>query len=431
MINGLITLLIIFVNVLAVLNMLLILKVFFGAAIKLNRRILFCVGGLYFAGNILFGLVKSLTNYTAVFVLVFMFVVIIKLSAEKTVGNIILVIPAALMYVQWGSMFDLAERLVGLDRFVYHYETMDVTISTILPDILLLILLLVIKAKVNEELLAIRLTKLEGVVLTIICIIYPIMVAFFNYMEGHIKHVLYKPVWLFVMILINVAVIYAVAHRKRSKYYKKLAGSYKEQFQSEYDYFKEYKENNSDVIKFRHDFNNHMLVVQEMFAKGEYDRANEYISKLSHIASGDKKIYITGNEILDMILKAKHNIMEEYNIKFNVKGNLSGFNTMDDVDSCIFFSNIVDNAIEANILCNEERYINLIVTKAKKLIYIQFDNPYSEVVDETKREELKADGKIHGIGLGNISEIVSKYDGEKKIEKNDNKFSIKVCFTWG
>ena len=188
------------INVAAVLNVLLILKVFFGAPLRIGRRILFVV------------------------------------SISTFFVNVVLAIPAALMYVQWGTVLGLFERLVGLDRFAYHYmDIMWITPFDVLSDFLLLALLLILYKKVNRELLAMRFSVGEGVLVTIVCIIYPVIVQFFAYIEPNISHPLYKPFYLIGMLIVNAAIIFAVAHRKKEKYYRMVAERYKEQFQEELD----------------------------------------------------------------------------------------------------------------------------------------------------------------------------------------------------
>lgn len=430
MIELILNILLMLVNVSAVLNVLLILKVFFGTSIRLTNRILLFVGGLYFLVNVVIAVIPAMLPFLTIIVFAFMVVSIFVLSQEKKISNCILAIPAALMYVQWGSVFKLLERLVGLDKLVYHMPEMDVTISSILPDYILLIIMIILLNKVNKELLETKFTKIEGIIITVICIIYPVVVAFFNYLDGQINHRLFAPFWLVVMILINVAVVYAVAHRKKAAYYKKVAANQREQFQTEYDYFKDYKENNVDIIKFRHDFNNHMLVIKGMYEKGQFDRANDYIEKLTEATGGLKKSYVTGHEILDMILKSKAVAMEEAGIEFAMEGNLTALDFMEDVDVCILFSNIIDNAIEANLNVPQDeetkRYMNLSAKMVNKMIFIQLKNPYREDIDVKVN---KTNGDVHGIGLHNAKEIVEKYNGQMEAVTETGVYEVKIVMS--
>lgn len=411
------------INVAAVLNVLLILKVFFGAPLRIGRRILFVVSVSVFFVNVALAVCPVLTPYTALVIFLCMAVCIICLSTEHRITNVFLAIPAALMYVQWGTVLGLFERLVGLDRFAYHYmDIMWITPFNVLSDFLLLTLLLILYKKVNRELLAMRFSVGEGVVVTIVCILYPVIVQFFAYIEPNISHPLYKPFYLIGMLIVNAAIIFAVAHRKKEKYYRMVAERYKEQFQEEYDSFRDYKETNSDTIRFRHDFKNHMIVLRQMFDAGEYERAGQYLSKLAADEKTDKQTFLTGNEIVDMILKAKYPVMQEHSISFRMQGNLACFEFMEDVDCCILFSNLFDNALDANALYDGERYVELSVKKNRHILYLQMKNPCAS--GQAKKE----DKLPHGIGLKNVSDIVKKYNGESEIERKEHTFTIKCCF---
>lgn len=430
MMDILFVLLIILVNVSAVLNVLLILKVFFGATIKLNQRILLIVSGIYFLVNLVLVLLPNADTLVTYVVFLFMVISIMVLSTKHRIKNALLAIPAALMYVQWGSMFSMLQRLIGLDRFVYTSEhVQNVTFATIVPDFILVAILCVILKKVNKDIISVKFTRTEAVVITTICIVYPVVVAFLNYAEHFVVHKLYKTVWLTIAILINVAIIYAVAHRKKAAYYKNVAEQYKDQFQAEYNFFKDYKKNNSDMIKFRHDWNNHMLVIQEMFDKGEYERANEYFSKLVSVSKTDKQSYITGNEIVDMILKSKHSDMEEKGINFTINGSLVELQFMEDVDCCILFSNIIDNAISASSCCKDVKNIILSAKKVNNMVYVELENSVADSVEQMDNiANVKKENEIHGIGLKNVADIVDKYNGEYNMEEEEGIFNIKFCF---
>lgn len=422
-----VTLIILMINVAAVCDVLLILKVFFGADIRLSGRMLFVVGSIFFVLNLVLSCIPGGDAYTGIVVLGYMMTIIMLFSNSKRIRNTFLAIPAALMYVQWGTMFSLFEQLTGLEKFGYNYKNSElVTPLYFVSDILLFVLLWWVYKKVNRAAVSVQFSKLEGVLITIVCIVYPIVVAFFNYLQGSIDHVLYQPFWLVIMILINVAVIYAVVHRKKATYYKLVANQYKDQFQAEYDSFQDYKASNSELIKFRHDWNNHMLVLQELFHQGEYEKANSYFSELTAMTKSMQKTYVTGNEIVDMLLKSKYHLLESNGITFQMTGNLTEFSFMEDVDCCILFANLLDNAIEANMGYEGERFIHLDMNKTKGLLYFQMTNPYAEITKDTIAE--KSNGDVHGIGLSNVAEIVQKYDGEHSTEKRDDTFIVKCCF---
>lgn len=48
---------------------------------------------------------------------------------------------------------------------------------------------------------------------------------------------------MFFVIVLNIAVFYGIIYRNHAKYYKELSENFKEQFDSEYAYFKIIKRN--------------------------------------------------------------------------------------------------------------------------------------------------------------------------------------------
>ena len=421
MIDAIVTVGIILVNVAAVLNVLLILYMFFGARLNLTNKRLAIVASVYSLINLIFAFIPGSDTYTIPMVFLCMVLFILIFSTEKRLINCFLAVPAALMYVQWATIFSMIERLFGLDQISYNYQdVISVKLSTFLPDYLLVGILLVLFNKVNKAAVEVKLSRAEGIILTVVCMIYPIVVQFFSFLEGSVEHPLYTPFWIVGMLLINFAIVYAVVRGKRSVYYKQVANQYKNQFQSEYDYFKDYKESNEQIIKFCHDWNNHMIVIKDLMNRGEYERANTYFSEMMSEGKLLKQSYVTGNEIVDVILKSKHDLLQEHKISFEINGNLTGIGSMKDVDCCILFSNIIDNAIEANLTCDGAKYISMTVQNAKNTVHISVSNPYG-----TKEEPIpKTNGEIHGIGLLNVKEIVEKYSGECSICKQDGVFVI-------
>lgn len=423
MIDNLIAVLLLLVNVSAVLNVLMLIYIFFGADIRLTPRILLLSGGIFFVLNLILALIPGGDSFTVILVFLYMVTVICIISVSKPLKNSFLAIPASLMYVQWGNMFQVFERLIGLEDKVYNYQGKeDISLFFFLSDVILFVILYVLFRRVAREKLSVRFSRVEGVIVTIICILYPVMVQFFVYLEDSISHPLYRPFWLIGMLLVNFAVVFAVVHRKKSAYYRMQADQFKEQFQTEYDYFKDYRESNKDTIRFRHDINSHMLVLKEMINAGEYERANAYFAKLADVSGKSHMTYITGNEILDMILNAKQEMFKEQGIRITIDGTVTGIDYMDDVDCCILFSNLIDNAVEASMLCKDERFICITAKQTKNILYFEIVNSYNASVKKTK-----ADGKPHGIGLQNVSDIIKKYHGEYSVESTEKTFRVICC----
>ena len=231
-----------------------------------------------------------------------------------------------------------------------------------------------------------------------------------------------------ILFAFEILLLYAVYHRKRSGYYRRLSQEYKKQFEEEYTFFKDYKTTQEDTIRFRHDWRNHMLLIREMLAKGEYTKAEEYFSNLSGNTPEGKSGTATGCELADMMIGIKSELMEDLQITFHFTGNLKALNRLEQVDCCILLSNLLDNAIEANRKINDARHITLVSRQTEKLLYMEMRNPTSENLQKEGNRILstKKTDAPSGIGLENVDAIVRKYHGECRcfLEKNEFVFQL-------
>ncbi|MBD5089035.1 MAG: sensor histidine kinase [Clostridiales bacterium] len=242
--------------------------------------------------------------------------------------------------------------------------------------------------------------------------------------------ILFVIVFLLIGGMITFVFVYDFVHEKKTLYYEDLSKDYKEQFTQEYSYFKEYKEMQSDTEKFRHDWKNHMLLLQEMLNQGEYEKAKRYFNDLSEKAVQNKQEIFTGNEILDLILVSKANEIKNNQIKLTCNGRLESFTYIEHVDCCILFSNLIDRAIEANLKLRTERYIAIEAHKKDQTLYVTISNPMEDMeeVIETRFQTTKKDVEKHGIGIRNMHGILKKYHIEYYIIISEQEFSIRMLF---
>lgn len=90
--------------------------------------------------------------------------------------------------------------------------------------------------------------------------------------------------------------------------------------------------------------------------------------------------------------------------------------------------NILDNAIEAALKCENEKYILLNMKYDQGTFLISLKNSYNGNSKKSNGKFLttKVDNKNHGIGLKSVESIVQKYSGKMKISHNQNEFEIMI-----
>lgn len=166
------------------------------------------------------------------------------------------------------------------------------------------------------------------------------------------------------------------------------------------------------VRTIRHDMKNHLLTVQAMIGKKDYNRANDYLTNLTSSSAFEKGRQISKNNTINAILDNKLDLMEEYKIEFDYRISVPEKLEISDIDLSSLLGNALDNAIEANLKTNNRKIIfRLRVDKG--LFMLQIKNPLSENPLEKNGKFIttKKDKKHHGIGLSSIRETVLKYGG--------------------
>lgn len=359
---------------------------------------------------------------------IFYAVAVMILAKKKRFKALLLTIPAVMVYIQWGTNFQLIEALLGWDQYVLYVDSVPITPLYYFIEISLFVVLILLKVFTDKKAIPVTLTLWEGIILVLFsfCGFYSVDVL--KMLDETFEDRMLNIAWVIFVLLLNGALIYAIAYRKRAKYYQSLSDNYKQQFDAEYAYFKDYKKSNAEISKFRHDWNNHMILLQGLLDEGKTEEAKAYFESLPVNGNGGMRKVLTGNETLDMILAAKHERMNEKEIAFTFEGNLQGISYMKPVDVCILFSNLIDNAMEAVEQCKDDKQIHMKATESAEYCMIVIKNSLSKAVKKTGDSFMstKEDGVNHGIGIGNVQEILHKYSGEIEFVADSKEFTVKL-----
>lgn len=420
-----------FIDVSAMLCVVLIIEVLFGAKIKINSKKLLIASALMLLLEFLLErvfLINAINQYIVTFLeFLFMFIAAFTFATEKRFRTAFLTIPAVLVYLDWGMIIDLMERMLGFGKYPAIDRMGNITVGTVIADATLLILLILIKCKASKVYQS-PLSIGELTLISVFCFFSPVINIVLESLESVVDFNGYKISWMVFVLVLNIAVVYGISYRKKAKYYKQQSETYKNQFDDEYSYFKEYKNNNKEIAKFRHDWNNHMIVMQQLFEQGKFEEAKKYFESFPAVKKSNSSKVLSGNETVDTIFAAKSEFFTRYEIDLKLNGNLSRLSSMEPMDICILFSNLIDNAIDALYKVTDKRYLHVTVTDSPNMLMIIFKNPTAhELLKEGNIiKSTKVNATQHGIGLQNVADIVKKYKGEYYIETPENEFVIKL-----
>lgn len=178
--------------------------------------------------------------------------------------------------------------------------------------------------------------------------------------------------------------------------------------------------------RIRHDFKHTIAVISELAQSRQYDELNDYISDYTNQISVDSHIPdYCKNPAVNAVVGYYDNIASEYNIKTSIQIALPTDSHISDVDLCLVFGNLLENAINACKMCDaDNRYINLSCdTNTKNALYIAMVNSFNHNSND------KSSPHGSGIGLLSIKATAQKYNGLTKFYSADNEYVSNIMLS--
>lgn len=184
-----------------------------------------------------------------------------------------------------------------------------------------------------------------------------------------------------------------------------------------------------DTQAFRHDYNNHMSILNEFISKGEILSAEKYMSNLREEHQKYTSIYSsTGNIPIDSILNYKLNSLPDKNIDINLEIYVPTELSVEIMDISTILTNLLDNAASALNKINKNKKMNIKIMYIKGMLIISIANSYNGTVlyENSEIVTTKENKRNHGKGLSNIRKAAEKYNGLLKLSHNENIFTSEV-----
>lgn len=188
------------------------------------------------------------------------------------------------------------------------------------------------------------------------------------------------------------------------------------QLQGQQTYIEEARKRNEQYTALRHDLNNHLLVLSGLLNEEKYEAAKKYAQKLSKNSFPLSVPPTTDRAALDILLNEKLSHARRNGIQTSCSVYIPQNLPIDDMDLCVIFSNILDNAIDACRNTEDAEKALSINTKTRSHFLL---------IESTNTTALQQDIKP-GTGLGNIRRMTEKYQGTAEIANADGRFRISI-----
>ena len=255
-----------------------------------------------------------------------------------------------------------------------------------------------------------------------------VAVMFFDlacyYKEFGISEEWYNMMYIFSSAMLILCVLYLFYRVFRLSFEQSNA---LKQIQLQSEYYSKKLEDETALRSFRHDYKNHMMVVDSYLKSGKLGEASEYLKAVnSEIKDALHPIH-TGNFVADAVINSKRQKATEKGIELFYSG-IVPEDGIEPQDVCLIFSNLIDNAIEATEKLDEKRQITVRSGIHSGVFILSVTNPCKGVSEREKGlfRTTKSDSKNHGIGLKNVRTAAEKYGGEFTVGVENGIFSADI-----
>lgn len=181
----------------------------------------------------------------------------------------------------------------------------------------------------------------------------------------------------------------------------------------------------------RHDLSNHFQVIGSLATKGQTKEILAYLCQLEKSAPYAFGQWMeTGDATVDAVLNAKFSRALQSGIRVHAEVGYPQPLDIPTADICTILFNMLDNAIEA---CEknedpQKRAIRLFMWQESNFFAITCKNPSEIQPIKDKRTGFRSskNGSLHGIGMKQLEELATKYNGVFGARYKNGDFTAKV-----
>lgn len=185
--------------------------------------------------------------------------------------------------------------------------------------------------------------------------------------------------------------------------------------------------NHSKIL--RHDFRQHLLVINELAKSGKISNLLEYLSQLND-SSGAKYKTFCLNSAVDAVASHYDSIAGSQDTKIFWRLELPSVLPIRESDFCAVLGNLTENALKAvKTLDTSKRRININSSMlSDSMLALSIENPFEGAIKFGKNGLPSSSSDSHGIGLASVSNIVERYGGSLNISTENEIFSAGAIF---
>ena len=186
----------------------------------------------------------------------------------------------------------------------------------------------------------------------------------------------------------------------------------------------------ADLRLIRHDIRNRYSYISLLLDNGQYAELKEYLQDMKEEIAPTLSVIDCGNKTLTNILNMEKAKAESRGVRMETDLNVPPILPFRDTALCSVFSNLIDNAIEASMLCAEDgAEIRVRVSILQEYLYIGVMNRLPAGRSEEEALALKTtkqNASNHGFGTKIVRKIAEQYNGYVTYSVENGRFIAEV-----
>ena len=200
-----------------------------------------------------------------------------------------------------------------------------------------------------------------------------------------------------------ILLLYTMSQEKKTELERQV-NSLQHAMELEQTHYKEVEKRQEEMARIRHDFNNQLAAIGQLYRAGE-DAAAEQLEQemVASIQKTKENIYCS-IPVVNAILNEKAQLCSENEIELDTELVIPRSCSVDALSLCSIFSNLLDNAIRAvAVLKKEHRQIRLVAKMDGDYLFVKTVNPAPPSAGKKPQRQ--------GYGKLILKDIAEKYNG--------------------
>lgn len=189
-------------------------------------------------------------------------------------------------------------------------------------------------------------------------------------------------------------------------------------------YYRQLEEHHKEIRKIKHDMKNELIGLLAEYNGNKTKKLDEDLQKIIDRIQVSEKDFFSNNPVVNTILVQKKERMKNYKILFECEIEIPEQINIRGGELGILLGNLLDNAVEAAMQCEKEKWIKLKMYYRNSYLAIECRNSTKRRINDfvTKKKNKES----HGFGMKAMLEIVKKFRGNVEFEILENEFNTKI-----